>query len=48
MGTSNPETLRQLATQREISTVLAKVKQDTEAIREALGTASDPPPEFTI
>lgn len=48
MGTSNPAALRQLATQREIKTLLAEVREDTQAIRDAISPSPDPAPEYHI
>lgn len=48
MGTSSPAALRQLATQREITTLLAEVREDTQAIRDVITPPSDPAPEYNI
>lgn len=48
MGTSNPAALRQLATQREISTLLAEVREDTKAIRDVITPTDVPAPEYNI
>lgn len=48
MGTSNPAALRQMATHREISTLLAEVREDTKAIRDVITPLEDPAPEYNI
>lgn len=49
MGTSNPTQLRHIAQQRELLSVVAQIKADTEVIRQVIDPAAEvPEPEYSI